>query len=98
MNPQPIANILSELISRRGYASEQASAAYDNAWRQAAGEFIAKQTRVGRVQRGKLEIHVANSTLVQELNFRKADLIQQLARLLPAETITDLKLRVGAIK
>ncbi len=68
--PQAIGNVLSELMSRRGFARVQSAAAYEEAWREAAGPLIAKYTRVGLLRRGTLEVVVANSTLVQELGFR----------------------------
>jgi hypothetical protein len=40
---------------------------------------------------------VANSTLVQELGFRKRDLLDALGRLLPDQPIRDLRFRVGAV-
>ena len=46
-------------------------AAYDAAWREAAGPLAAKYTRPGQLRRGTLEVVVANSTLVQELGFQK---------------------------
>jgi predicted nucleic acid-binding Zn ribbon protein len=96
--PQPIAEILSDLMVRRGYARQEASAAAVEAWRAAAGPLLAEHTCVARCRRGVLEVLVANSTLVQEITFRKAGLIKDLARLLPEEQITDLKLRVGRVK
>ena len=96
--PQPIAEVLADLITRRGYAREQSSANYEQAWRTAVGEFLAGHTRCGLVRRGKLEVVVANSTLVQEITFRKQTIVSELTRLLPDEKIADLKLRVGPIR
>jgi hypothetical protein len=96
--PQPIAEILADLIARRGYAREQSSTALAAAWRQAVGDFLAGHTRCGGVRRGSLEVAVANSTLVQEITFRKQDLIRQLTQLLPDQQIVDLRLRVGLIE
>jgi predicted nucleic acid-binding Zn ribbon protein len=95
--PQTIGNVLSELMSRRGYARVQSAAAYDAAWREAAGPLIAKYTRVGALRRGTLEVVVANSTLVQELGFQKQSLLRSLAELLPDEGIENLRFRVGNI-
>ena len=95
--PQTIGNVLSELMSRRGYARIQGAAAYDVAWSEAAGPLAAKYTRPGQVRRGTLEVVVANSTLMQELGFQKQDLLNALARLLPDEGITNLRFRVGNI-
>jgi hypothetical protein len=54
--PQAIGNVLSELMSRRGYARVQSAAAYDAAWRETAGPLAAAYTRVGQLRRGTLEI------------------------------------------
>ena len=96
--PQTIGNMLSELMARRGYARVQSAAAYDAAWREAAGPLAAEYTRVGPLRRGTLEVVVANSTLVQELGFQKAALLKSLAKLLPDEGIKNLRFRVGNIE
>ena len=96
--PQTIGNVLSELMSRRGYARVQSAAAYDGAWREAAGPLVAEYTRVGLLRRGTLEVVVANSTLVQELGFQKRMLLRKLAALLPDEGIENLRFRVGNIE
>jgi predicted nucleic acid-binding Zn ribbon protein len=93
--PQTIGNVLSELMSRRGYARVQGAATYDGAWREAAGSLVAQYTRVGQLRRGTLEVVVANSTLVQELGFQKQALLKSLAELLPDEGIENLRFRVG---
>jgi predicted nucleic acid-binding Zn ribbon protein len=96
--PQAIGNVLSELMSRRGYARVQSAAAYDAAWREAAGPLAAAYTRVGQLRRGTLEVVVANSTLVQELGFQKQALLRDLAELLPDEGIDNVRFRVGNIE
>ena len=95
--PQPIADVLAELMARRGFARVQGAGACTHAWREAAGPLAAEYTRVGLVRRGKLEVTVANSTLIQELNFQKTALLKALHRLLPGENIKDLRFRLGAI-
>jgi predicted nucleic acid-binding Zn ribbon protein len=95
--PQAIADVLAELMARRGFARISSAAACENAWREAAGELAAQYTRAVGVRRGKLEVLVAHSALVQELSFRKAALLERLKRLLPEEDITDLRFRVGPI-
>lgn len=91
-------DVLAELMARRGYARQQATANYEAAWREAAGELLARHTRVGVVRRGALEVTVANSVLLQELTFQKHAILGQLSRLLPDERIDKLRLRVGPIE
>jgi predicted nucleic acid-binding Zn ribbon protein len=93
-----MADVLAELLSRRGYARVQATANYAEAWREAAGEMLARYTRAGTVRRGVLEVIVANSTLVQEITFQKQDILTRLAGLVPDEPINNLRLRVGPIE
>ncbi len=95
--PQKMGDVLAELLARRGYARPQAANAYEQAWAAAAGEMLAKHTRVGTVRRGALDVTVANSVLLQELTFQKESILGQLSRLLPDERIASLRFRVGPI-
>jgi predicted nucleic acid-binding Zn ribbon protein len=96
--PETIGNILPELMARRGYARLQGAEQYAAAWAEAAGPLAAQYTRAGNLRCGKLEVVVANSTLMQELGFQKAGLLQSLARLLPDQGIKDLRFRLGVIQ
>jgi predicted nucleic acid-binding Zn ribbon protein len=96
--PESIANVLSDLMSRRGYARVQSAGQYAAAWAEAAGPLAGQYTRVGLLRGGKLEVVVANSTLMQELTFQKPTLLAALARLLPEQGIRDLRFRVGMIE
>ncbi len=96
--PVSIAEVVSELIARRGFARVRSAEAFEAAWREAAGELMAGYTRVGEVRRGKLEVIVANSTLVQELSFQKPAILRRLGERLPGERIRDLRFRVGPIE
>jgi len=95
--PQSMGAILSELMARRGFARIQSTAALETAWREAAGEPLGEHTRAGAIRRGKLEVTVANSTLAQEITFRKPTLLEALRKALPDETIRDLRIRVGPV-
>lgn len=95
--PRPIADVLSQLIARRGYARHQSTAALDVAWQQAAGEKLAKVTRAKTVRRGTLEVIVANNLLAQELGFQKDELINRLSRLAADENISDIRFRIGQV-
>ena len=95
--PQAIGDILPELMARRGYARVQGAREYEAAWREAVGPLAAEYSRVGGLRRGKLEVVVANSTLIQELTFQKAGILATLNRLLPEQGFKDLRFRLGAI-
>jgi predicted nucleic acid-binding Zn ribbon protein len=95
--PKKLGDVLAQLVARRGYAREQSGAALDTAWRQAAGEQIAKYTCPGNMRGGILEVTVANNLLVQELGFQKADILERLAQLAPNQKIRDIRFLVGQV-
>lgn len=95
--PHRIADVLGELLARRGYARIQAGEAMEQAWHAAAGK-MAEQSKAGRVRRGVLEVVVANSTLLHELTFRKRELVVALARELPDQQLKDVRFRLGRIE
>ena len=95
--PERSANVLSELMARRGVARLQSGAACVAAWAEAAGPLAAKYSRAGQLRGGTLEVVVTNSALIQEFTFQKAALVETLARLLPDEKIKNLRFRLGAI-
>jgi hypothetical protein len=84
-------------MARRGYARQISASAYNNAWASAVGEPANRFTQAGNVRRGSLEITVANSTLLQELTYRKIELLAKLNQLLPEQNIRDLRFRVGSV-
>jgi hypothetical protein len=96
--PERISDILTQLMSRRGFARVRGAEAYQAAWNEAAGSLGAQYSRAGQLKRGTLEIVVANSTLIQEFGFQKADMLVTLNRLLPDHNIKDLRFRLGAIE
>jgi len=96
--PKKISDVMSQLLARRGYAQVQSAEEIDVVWRNVAGERIARQTRVGLLQRGVLDIIVANSTWLQELTFQKGELLSKLVAELPNMKIKNLRFRAGAIQ
>lgn len=97
-----MADVLGELLARRGFARVQAGDDLAAAWRSAigstaSGDLIAQHTRVGGIRRGVLEIRVAHSALVQELAFHKHDLLTALQTSSPEQQITDLKFKTGSM-
>jgi predicted nucleic acid-binding Zn ribbon protein len=95
--PQPIGDVLAELLARRGYARMQSGEACAEAWASAAGEPLAAHSRAVQVRRGVLEVRVRHSALVQEIGYQKRAILERLSTLLPDEKIHDLKFRVGPL-
>lgn len=94
--PKRIDNVLAQVVQRRGYAQVRAAGERDEAWQSAVGQF-ASATKVGALRRGTLEIRVENSLLMQELTFRKEELLGKLQTAMPDAGIKQLRFRVGQV-
>ena len=95
--PKKMADVVSALLSRRGYTQSLWQQECQQAWEATVGAPLAADSRVGPLRRGVLEITVRNSAVMQELSFQKKVLLQQLGRALPQTKISDLRFRVGAL-
>lgn len=95
--PEPIGEVMSRLLSRRGYANVQIAYEWKEVWKQAAGEF-ASRTRPGKFSRGVLEVLVQNSATLQDLTFQKKELLATLGRLAPQFKVRDLRFKVGPVE
>ena len=84
-------------MTRKGLGRQLSRTLLHDSWPRAVGEPWAKYTQVGALRRGVLEVLVDNSTFVQELGFRKEEILKTLRPLVPDEYITDLRFRVGPI-
>jgi hypothetical protein len=96
--PRPLSDILGELFTVRGYGRLRARQELEDAWNKAVGEPYCRQTLLGEVRRGVLNVTVAHSTLLEELSsFRKPSLLSALRLSAPATMIHDIRFRVGPI-
>jgi predicted nucleic acid-binding Zn ribbon protein len=97
--PELLGEILSRLFTARGWGRQQDRLRLEQAWAEAAGPDVARQTRLGAIRRGVLEVLVANSVLLQELSaFHKRRLLEGLRGRLAGVTVTDLRFRAGVIE
>src|SRR5215218_3742931 len=96
--PRPVSDILGDLFASRGYGRLRAQRELEEAWAAAVGEPGCRQTRVGEVRRGVLNVTVAHSTLLEELAaYRKPALLAALRRDASGTSIHDIRFRVGPI-
>jgi len=96
--PRALSDILGELFTARGYGRFLGQQELESAWNAAVGEPLCRQTRLGEVRRGVLNVTVAHPALLEELAaFRKPELLAALRSGAPGTTIHDLRFRVGAI-
>lgn len=95
LGPLHVSRALAELFALRGYAREQGSAQLQAIWNGVAGSDVAPQTRVLGINRGVLQVGVANAPLLAELaGFHRAGLLKQIQTAHPELRIKDLKFRL----
>ena len=95
-DPQKVGDVITDLLARRGYAQLAANQECNEAWQAVVGK-LKEMSRATEAKRGVLQVVVSNSVMMQELTFRKQELIPALAARLPNHQIKDLRFRVGSI-
>ena len=93
---QQIGDVVNQLMARRGYGQIVGSEQIRKAWMDIAGS-LATHSVPGNLKRGVLEVFVRNSAVMQELTFRKRQLLMELTKTFSHEIIDDLRFRVGTI-
>lgn len=97
LTAKPIGSMVRRLIESSGYAETQSAALLQDQWEKTVGETLAKLSRPGGLSKGVLLVVVANSATMQELHFRKKQVLADLRSHAHGSKITDLKIRVGPI-
>ena len=96
--PKPVSEILAELFASKGLARLGAARALEDAWNGAVGTPRCRQTKLGEVRRGILNVTVANSALLEELAaFEKPTLLKALRENVPDVSVLDIRFRVGPV-
>ena len=95
--PKQITDVVAQLFARKGYAATRSNEQLVSAWSEAVGAAMAKLSRPTVVRRGKLEVLVANSLMMQELGFDRARLLAAMQQALPDARIEELRFKVGKI-
>lgn len=93
--PIQIGKVVSEFIALKGLAQVEGQAQLQKAWREVAGEVIAKSSATIGLSRGILQIGVANNALLSELaSFHKRELLEKLQAQHPHLKVKDLRFRL----
>lgn len=98
--PEPLGEILARLFTARGWGRRQDRLRLEEAWADAvtACGLAVRQTRVGALRRGVLEVVVGDGVLMQELaHYHKRRLLEHLRRRLAGVSLTDLRFRAGVV-
>jgi hypothetical protein len=89
-----IGSLVSQLMSRRGYAQAFANEDLHRAIAVAIGDQLGSSFQIGNLRQGVLQIYAADSVTLQELNFQKRAILKGLQRDLPDNKVTDLRFRI----
>jgi Dna[CI] antecedent, DciA len=96
--PKPVGDILGELFTARGFGRLRGLKELEDAWNDAVGEPARRQTKLGEVRRGILNVTVAHPALLEELAaFQKTTLLAALRKNAPGTVIHDIRFRVGPV-
>jgi hypothetical protein len=95
--PKKPADIISQLMARKGYCQNQSANELEDAWQQLVGDKWKNKTKAGKVNRGVLEVFVANAAVNQKIGFEKQKILAVLRQRVPQNKITDIKFRVGSV-
>jgi hypothetical protein len=96
--PRALSEILGELFTVRGYGRFRARQELEDTWNAAVGEPLCRQTQLGEVRRGVLNVTVSHPALLEELSaFRKPSLLAALRSGASSTTIHDIRFRVGVL-
>ena len=94
--PEPLGDVLASLMRRRSYGKPLELAGAREAWTRAAGERLAKRSRVAQFRDGILTIEVASAAQRYELEaFQAAELLGRLQADPSIQTVRRLVFKVG---
>jgi hypothetical protein len=89
-----IGSLVSQLMSRRGYAQVVANQEFHQVIVGVVGPALQSSFQVGKLRAGVLQLYASDSVTLQELNFHKRNILRRLQADLPANKVTDLRLRI----
>ena len=87
-----LGDLLPQLLARYGLHRRRNVAEIDAAWKAAVGKPFDTVCHVVGLNRGTLEVAVPHAAFVQELSFRKTELLQAMQTALPDEKIKKIKI------
>lgn len=97
VRPKTAGHLVNQLLARHGIAQQQYANELQANWDQVVGAKWNQLTRPAQLNRGVLEIIVANSMVNQQLTFEKQKLLKSMQKLMPNLNLKDLRFRVGKV-
>ena len=96
--PQSIGKVLAQVVIKNRYACNDSNAALTEAWKKIVGQPFGDRSQPTGIKRGKFEVTVAHSAIVQELSFDQTRIVRELQKAFPETKITGVRYRVGTLK
>ena len=93
---QKMSSLVSQLMSRRGYAQIAVGEEFQASIGAAVGQQLIAAISVGNVKQGVLQIYASDSVTLQELNFQKRKILKRIQQDLPQSKVTNLRFRIQA--
>jgi hypothetical protein len=97
IQPKRLDNVFAQVIQVRGYGRIETDTQLGTIWSAIVGEMLAGVSRACQVRRGRLLVIAANSAALQELTFRKQEILREFGRKLPEARIENVVFRVGPL-
>jgi hypothetical protein len=95
--PKRAADIMAQLLQRRGYGRVMESQQLSDRWTAAVDPRLRPWTRAVRIYRRRLEVLVANSTVMNEVAFDKQSLLRRFNEASDGTPINDIRFRLGNV-
>ena len=89
-----ISSIVDRLIVEKGYAAQQSMEVLREQWHIAVGDALFSQSRVGKIQRGILQVFALNTIVLSELEYSKSKALKHLKSTLPDFKLRDIRFRL----
>ena len=93
---RPIGSWVNQLLAPRGYAQVSVNEAMAAVISDVLGESLKDEFQLGNLKAGKLHIYASDSVILQELNFRKREILAAIEKSFPDTKVTDLRFRIQA--
>jgi hypothetical protein len=92
---QKLGDVLQAALNRQAVYIDLDDPLLIQAWRSAVGPQIAARTSPGKIRHSVLSVTVSSSVWLQELQFMKQDILEQLNQQTLKEPVTDIRFSVG---
>jgi predicted nucleic acid-binding Zn ribbon protein len=89
-NPKSIKAIIEDTAGHSALSSIALKKLVEDAWKQIVGEYIAKNTTIGKITNGHLRIHSESATVRSEIIMRQNSIIANINKELGKKVINEI--------